>query len=161
MIKILIADDHGIVRAGLKLFIERLSGMQVVGEAADGREALRLSHQLRPDVIVMDIAMPLLNGLDAATQMIRKNEQVGVILLSMHADESYVLRAPDAGARDTCSRSRSRMKAGLAGFSPWQIVRAEIVPVLRVLDGDPPRKWYPIAPILGLVALSGSSLCGA
>ena len=66
MIRILIADDHGIVRTGLKLLLDRLSGMEVVGEAADGREAVRLAAELQPDIVIMDIAMPLLNGLQAA-----------------------------------------------------------------------------------------------
>ena len=99
MIRILIADDHGIVRTGLKLLLERVTDMEVVGEASDGREAVRLAKELRPDIVVMDIGMPLLNGLDAAGQIIRENEGIGIIILSMYADESYIVRALDAGAR--------------------------------------------------------------
>ena len=99
MIRILIADDHGIVRTGLKLLLERVTDMQVVGEASDGREAVRLAKELRPDIIMMDIGMPLFNGLDAAAQIIRENERIGVIILSMYTDESYIVRALDAGAR--------------------------------------------------------------
>jgi DNA-binding NarL/FixJ family response regulator len=99
MIRILIADDHGIVRTGLKLLLERAVGMQVVGEAPDGREAVRLAQRLQPDVVIMDIGMPLLNGLDAAAQIVGDNERIGVIILSMHTDESYIVRALDAGAR--------------------------------------------------------------
>ena len=73
--------------------------MEVVGEAADGREAVRLAEELHPDIVIMDIGMPLLNGLDAAAHIVRKNERIGVIILSMYADESYLLRALDAGAR--------------------------------------------------------------
>jgi len=73
--------------------------MQVVGEAPDGREAVRLARLLQPDVVIMDIGMPLLNGLDAAAQIIADNERIGVIILSMHTDESYIMRALDAGAR--------------------------------------------------------------
>jgi DNA-binding NarL/FixJ family response regulator len=87
------------VRAGLKLLLERVSGMQVVGEAADGREAVRLAAELRPDIVIMDIGMPLLNGLEAASQIVRENERVGIIILSMHTDESYIVRALDAGAK--------------------------------------------------------------
>ena len=98
MIRILIADDHGIVRTGLKLLLDRVPGMEVVGEAADGREAVRLAAELQPDIVIMDIAMPLLNGLQAA-HVIRENTPAGVIFLSMHTDESYILKALDAGAR--------------------------------------------------------------
>jgi two-component system response regulator NreC len=98
MIRILIADDHGIVRTGLKLLLDRISEMEVVGEAADGREAVRLAAELQPDIVIMDIAMPLLNGLQAA-QVIRENARTGVIFLSMHTDESYIVKALDAGAR--------------------------------------------------------------
>ncbi len=80
--------------------------MQVVGEAPDGREAVRLTRQLQPNVVIMDIGMPLLNGLDAAAQIVSENERLGgtpkgtaVIILSMHTDESYIVRALDAGAR--------------------------------------------------------------
>lgn len=99
MIRILIADDHGIVRTGLKLLIEKLPEMEVVGEAADGLEAVRLAAELDPHIVIMDIGMPLLNGIDAAAQVLKQNNRTGVIILSMHADESYILRALDAGAR--------------------------------------------------------------
>ena len=83
MIRILIADDHGIVRTGLKLLLERVSDMQVVGEAADGREAARLARELQPNIVVMDIGMPLLNGLDAAAQIIRENERIGQLSMGV------------------------------------------------------------------------------
>src|SRR5580700_1213802 len=99
MIRILIADDHGIVRAGLKLLLNRIMGTEVVAEAADGREAVRLAKAFDPDVVLIDVAMPLLNGLDAARQIVRENPRTGIIVLSMYMDESYILRALDAGAR--------------------------------------------------------------
>jgi len=99
MIRILVADDHGIIRTGLKLLLERDQDMQVAGEAADGREAVRLAAELRPDIVVIDIGMPLLNGIDATAQILRENPQIGVIILSMHADESYIMRALNAGAK--------------------------------------------------------------
>jgi DNA-binding NarL/FixJ family response regulator len=99
MIRILIADDHGIVRAGLKLLLNRISGTEVVAEASDGREAVRLAKAFQPDVVLIDVAMPLLNGLDAARQIARENPRTGIIVLSMYMDESYILRALDAGAR--------------------------------------------------------------
>jgi two-component system response regulator NreC len=73
--------------------------MEVVGEAADGREAVRLATQLQPSIVVMDIGMPLLNGLEAAAQVTRENPRTAVVFLSMHTDESYIVKALDAGAR--------------------------------------------------------------
>jgi len=73
--------------------------MRVVGEATDGREAVRMAQELKPSVVILDIAMPLLNGLDAAGQIIRDNDRAGVIILSMHSDESYIVRALNAGAK--------------------------------------------------------------
>lgn len=99
MIRVLIADDHGIVRTGLKLLLEKSPDIEVAGEAADGREAVRLARELSPQVVVLDVGMPLLNGLDAAAQIARENERTGIVILSMHADESYVVRALDAGAK--------------------------------------------------------------
>jgi len=99
MIRILIADDHGIVRAGLKLLLNRIMGNEVVAEAADGREAVRLAKVFTPDIVLIDVAMPLLNGLEAARQIARENPRIGIIVLSMYMDESYIARALDAGAR--------------------------------------------------------------
>jgi len=99
MIRVLIADDHGIVRTGLKLLLDRIADMEVVGEAADGREAVRLAASLKPDLVIMDIGMPLLNGLEAAAQIIREDSRIGIIFLSMYTDESYIVKALDAGAR--------------------------------------------------------------
>jgi two-component system, NarL family, response regulator NreC len=98
-IRILLADDHGVVRKGLRFLLERQAGMEVVGEAADGREAVRLAEALTPDVVIMDIAMPLLNGIDATAQMVKREPKIGVIMLSMHSDEDYLLSALNAGAK--------------------------------------------------------------
>jgi DNA-binding NarL/FixJ family response regulator len=98
-IRILLADDHGVVRKGLRFLLEQSPDMVVVGEAADGREAVKLAEQLSPAVIVMDIAMPLLNGIDATAQILKRNAGIGVIMLSMHSDEGYLVRALSAGAK--------------------------------------------------------------
>ena len=98
-IRVLIADDHGIVRKGLRLQVEQIDSFEVVGEAADGRDALRMAEELVPDVVIMDIAMPNLNGILATAQMLKKNPQIGVIILSMFSDETYLTRTLSAGAK--------------------------------------------------------------
>ena len=98
-VRILIADDHGIVRKGLRLQLEQNKAFQVVAEASDGREAVRLAEELAPNVVIMDIAMPKLNGIEATAQMTKRNPQLRVIILSMHSDESYLTRALSAGAK--------------------------------------------------------------
>ena len=98
-VRVLLADDHGIVRRGLHYLLERSPGFEVIGEAGDGREAVRLAEELNPDVIVMDIAMPNLNGIDATAQIVRRRPETGVIILSMHSDETYLVRALSAGAK--------------------------------------------------------------
>jgi len=98
-IRIVLADDHPIVRKGLRYLLERAPGMEVVGEADDGREAVGVCEGTGPDVVVMDIAMPNLNGIEATAQIVKKNPAVGVIILSMHSDETYLVRALSAGAK--------------------------------------------------------------
>ncbi len=99
MIRIVLADDHIVMRNGLRLLLERQPHFEVVGEAADGRETVEICERLKPDVVVLDIAMPNLNGIEAARQVSAKLPQTEIVILSMHADESYVLRALKAGAR--------------------------------------------------------------
>jgi RNA polymerase sigma factor (sigma-70 family) len=98
-VRILLADDHGVVRKGLRFLLERQPGMEVAGEASDGREAVRLAETATPDIVIMDIAMPLLNGIDATAQIIKRDPNIGVIILSMHSDEDYLLSALNAGAK--------------------------------------------------------------
>ena len=98
-VRILLADDHGVVRKGLRFLLERQPGMEVVGEAGDGREATRLAELLTPDIVIMDIAMPLLNGIEATAQIVKRDPKLGVIILSMHSDEDYLLSALNAGAK--------------------------------------------------------------
>jgi DNA-binding NarL/FixJ family response regulator len=97
-IRVLLAEDHTLVRAGFQALLRDLPGIQVIAEAGDGREALHLVETQRPDVVLMDITMPGLNGLDATAQIASDFPEVGVIILSMHADEEYVLRALHVGA---------------------------------------------------------------
>ncbi len=98
-IRILLADDHTVMRAGLRLLLERQADLVVVGESSDGRQAVASAEAENPDVVVMDIAMPNLNGIEATRQIVAKQPEVSVVILSMHSDESYVLRALKAGAR--------------------------------------------------------------
>jgi DNA-binding NarL/FixJ family response regulator len=96
-IRLLVADDHTLVRAGLRGLLEGLPGVEVVGEAEDGHEALRLAAQLRPDIVLLDIGMPGLNGLEVAGRLATQDSAVRVLILSMHTSEEYVLRALRAG----------------------------------------------------------------
>jgi two-component system, NarL family, response regulator NreC len=98
-IRILLADDHVVMRSGLRLLLERQPNLQVVAEAADGQEAVRLAAAENPEVVIMDIAMPHLNGVEATRQIVTRNPETAVVILSMHSDESYVLRSLKAGAR--------------------------------------------------------------
>lgn len=98
-IRILLADDHTVVRKGLRLLLESNEGFVVVADAADGREAVALAERHAPQVVVIDVAMPGLNGIEAARQILAKLPHTAIVFLSMHADESYVLKALKAGAR--------------------------------------------------------------
>jgi DNA-binding NarL/FixJ family response regulator len=98
-IRILLADDHTVMRAGLRALLERQPNLEVVGEAEDGRQAVELACLHVPDVVVMDIAMPTFNGVEATRRMVGKHSTVSVVILSMYSDESYVMRALEAGAR--------------------------------------------------------------
>jgi two-component system response regulator NreC len=98
-IRILLADDHTVMRAGLRSLLERQPDLEVAGEAGDGARTVELAESENPDVVVMDIAMPRLNGIEATRQIAAKRPEIPVVILSMHFDESYVLRALKAGAR--------------------------------------------------------------
>ena len=99
VVRILLADDHIVMRAGLRLLLERHENFEVIGEAADGREAVEIAAEQKPAVVVMDVAMPHLNGVEAARQILTRNPDIAIVMLSMHSDESYVLRSLKAGAR--------------------------------------------------------------
>jgi len=98
-VRILLADDHTIVRDGLRVLLERQPDFEVVGEASNGREAIDVSQHQSPDVVLMDVAMPIMNGIEAAARVTAAQPKTAVIILSMHADESYILRSLKAGAR--------------------------------------------------------------
>ena len=98
-IRILLADDHTVVRRGLRLLLEGQPDFSVVAEAADGKQAVDAAEASKPDVVLLDIAMPNLNGIEAAQRILSVAPSTSVVILSMHADESYVLRALKAGAK--------------------------------------------------------------
>jgi DNA-binding NarL/FixJ family response regulator len=97
-VRVLVADDHALFRAGIRKLLQSFAGIEVVGEAADGHEAVHLSATQRPDVLLMDIGMPGLNGVEAAARLTREGARPRVIILSMHTGEDHVLRAIRAGA---------------------------------------------------------------
>jgi two-component system response regulator NreC len=98
-LRILLADDHKLMRGGLRLLLEQQPTLTVVGEADDGRQAVEKASSLKPDVVVLDIGMPNLNGIEACAQITQTSPTASVVMLSMHSDEAYVLRALKAGAR--------------------------------------------------------------
>ncbi len=98
-IRILLADDHAVVRDGLRALLDRQNDLTVIAEAADGRECVRLADELSPDVVIMDVAMPKMNGIEATRRILAARSGTAVVILSMHRDESYVLQSLKAGAR--------------------------------------------------------------
>lgn len=113
-IRILLADDHDLVRAGFRSLLQNLQGIQVVGEAADGQEVLRQVDSLKPDLVLMDIAMPELNGLEATARIVKEHPEVHVMILSMHANEEYARRAIRAGAQGYLLKRASTAELELA-----------------------------------------------
>lgn len=125
-IKVLVVDDHPVVRKGISACLARHQQMQVIGEAADGREALRLARELQPDITLMDIDMPQMNGLVATEALHRELPRIKVLILSMHSNTEYVLRIIQSGARgfvlkeaptDELVRAIETVNAGEAYFS--------------------------------------------
>ena len=117
-IRILLADDHTVVRDGLRALLEKQPDMTVVAEAADGRDSIRLAEEQAPDVVVMDIAMPNLNGIEATRRILAAHPDTGVVILSMHQDESYVLRS---------------LKAGAKGYLLKDSLRGEVIDAIRAV----------------------------
>jgi DNA-binding NarL/FixJ family response regulator len=120
-VRVLIADDHAMVRSGLKALLERTPDIRVIAEAADGREALAKIEQLHPDIVLMDVTMAGLNGLEATTRVIRDHRGVRVVVLSMHKTEEYVVNALRAGAsgyllkEDAASELEMAIRTVMAG----------------------------------------------
>jgi DNA-binding NarL/FixJ family response regulator len=126
-LRILLADDHTVVRQGLRKILEARPQWEVVAEAADGREAVRQAEEVKPDIAIVDVAMPLLNGIEAVRQIARKAPGTKVLVLSMHADEAYVTQMLRAGAsayllKDSADvdllKAVDAVAAGKSFFSP-------------------------------------------
>jgi DNA-binding NarL/FixJ family response regulator len=118
-IRILLADDHTVVRDGLRAVLEREADMQIVGEASDGWESIRLAETESPDVVIMDLAMPNMNGMEATRRILAANSRIGVVILSMHRDESYVLGS---------------LKAGAKGYLLKDSARTEVIQAIRAVS---------------------------
>ncbi len=125
--RILLADDHTVVRKGLRLLLESHPGFKVIAEAANGREAVAIAEADTPDVVVLDVAMPMLNGIEAARQISAKLPATAIVFLSMHSDEGYVLKALKSGAKayllkdsaeDDLINAIKAVTEGKAFFSP-------------------------------------------
>ena len=146
-VRILLADDHNLIRDGMRLLLERQPGFVVVGEAADGRETVEQVNAHAPDVVVMDIAMPNMNGIEATRRIVDSNPRTGVVILSMHYDESYVIRSLKAGARgyllkdavkaDLITAIHSVVRGG-SFFSPKisRILKEDYMQALERKDAD-------------------------
>jgi DNA-binding NarL/FixJ family response regulator len=113
-LRLLLADDHTLVRAGFRALLSGIPDMQVVGEASDGHDALRLIEQLDPDIALMDISMPGLNGLEATARATRERWRTRIVILSMHADEEYVRKALTSGAAGYLLKNASEGELHLA-----------------------------------------------
>ena len=122
MIKVLLADDHSIVRAGLRRIVEESGDMEVIAEAADGRQALALVEKTAPDVAVVDISMPGLDGLEVISRLQEQNSQLPILVLTMHEEGQYVVRAIQAGAMGYITKQAA----------PEQLVKA----IRRVYAGN-------------------------
>ena len=121
--RILIADDHGVVRGGLRLLLDRQPGIEVVAEAADGAEAVALALRERPDLCIVDVAMPRLTGLQATREIRAQAPEIAVLVLSMHDDERYLFEA---------------LKAGASGYVLKQAADQELVDAVRAVQrGEP------------------------
>jgi two-component system, NarL family, response regulator NreC len=143
-LRLLLGDDHTLVRHGLRKILEERPEWEVVAEVGDGRDAVRKCIALKPDVAVLDIAMPLLNGIDATQQIVRKVPDTRVLVLSMHSDEGYVTRALQAGAtgymlKDSAGKDLLKgiasVATGQAYFSP-AIARLMLDDYVRRVSGS-------------------------
>jgi two-component system, NarL family, response regulator NreC len=119
LIRVVVADDHDVVRKGLVFLLQRSGRAEVVGEARDGREVIKLVESKSPDLAIIDVAMPSLNGIDAAAQIIKDSPKTAVVILSMFSDEDYILRA---------------LRAGIKGYLLKDTVEADLIPAIEAVS---------------------------
>jgi len=150
-IRVLLADDHAVVRDGIKVLLEQSADISVVGKAADGREAVRLAQQLKPDVVVMDIAMRDLNGIDAARLVRKKCPATRVVMLSMHSNSEHVYRAFEAGASGFVLKDSAGEEVALA-VRAAHAGRRYFSRALEALDLNPPSRGGRASPLDSLSA---------
>lgn len=150
MTRILLADDHGIVRQGLRAVLARDAALEVIGESSNGRETVRLAEALQPNVVIMDISMPQLNGIEAAKQIVKSSPRTHIIILSMHSDETYLIRALQAGvkgyllkesAEEDLIRAVRMVSQGKPFFSP-AVTNALLADYMRDMQGRNLRDSY-------------------
>ena len=122
-IRLLIADDHALVRSGLRSMLQREPGIEIVGEARNGREAVELCRSLRPDLVLMDVRMPEMDGLEATRAIKRELPETGVLMVTMHENRDYMLEAT---------------KAGAAGYVLKDASRSELISAVRRVLGNEP-----------------------
>lgn len=152
-IRIVLADDHELVRAGVRALLQKLEGVQVVAEAGDGQEALRLIKKHHPDIALLDIAMPGLNGLDVAARVVKEEPEVRVILLSMHVSEEYVWQALRTGAAGYLLKDSriSELELALTAVSSGETylsprVSRHVAEYMRRVGGDTAKEGSDLRP---------------
>ena len=118
-IKVLIVDDHGILRAGIELIIEQTDDMEIAGQGSDGHEGIELARKLKPDVVLMDISMPGLNGIDATKEILRENPDIKILALSAHCNRRFV---------------RDMLKAGVTGYALKDAMADELIEAIRTVN---------------------------
>jgi DNA-binding NarL/FixJ family response regulator len=135
-LKVLLVDDHALVRRGFRRMLEDESSFQIVGEASDGQEAIERAEELRPDVIVMDCALPQVNGIEASRRILRKQPHIGILMLSMHSENTLVRQALDAGAKGYILKNAMDLVSAIKKIAAGKTVLDPQISLGRTLKGE-------------------------